>query len=134
MQRSITVGLVGTTLVGGAALLAVALSTVLNFGGGEQAAMNTAREAMKGAIDAPRPEDVAAARPAVAKPAQPKLAAPSWIWAPGDAVSKTATLARRFTLDAPVRAARLVASIDNSGRVLLDGREIAAGDDWGSPF
>ncbi len=134
MQRSITVGLVGTTLVGGAALLAVALSTVLNFGGGEQAAMNTAREAMKGAIDAPRPEDVAAARPAVAKPAQPKLAAPSWIWAPGDAVSGTATLARRFTLDAPVRAARLVASIDNSGRVLLDGREIAAGDDWGSPF
>ncbi len=133
MQRSITVGLLGTTFVGGAALLAIALSTVLNFGGDDRAMVNDARESMRAAIDAPRPEDVAAAAPA-AKPVQPPLATPLWIWAPGDAVADAAVLIRRFTLPAAVKAARLVASVDNAGRVLLDGREIGSGDDWASPF
>ncbi|MFM7052997.1 MAG: hypothetical protein ACKOYN_12835, partial [Planctomycetota bacterium] len=132
MQRSIALGLVGISFVGGAGLLAVALSTVINFERSPVATQEDARAAMAAAVDAPRPDaKPAPADPLPAKPAPQPMAMPMWIWSSASAGSDDrVVLVRRFTLGTAVRDALLRASVDNRARILLDGREIARSDAW----
>jgi len=129
MQRSIAIGLVGISVIGGAGLLAVALSRVVNFAGSAVVAQEDARAAMQQAVDAPRP-DVPAV-PAPAKPAPQPMAMPMWVWSSNNAgADDRVVLTRKFTLGSAVRDARLLVSADNRARVALDGREIAKSDAW----
>ena len=128
MQRSIAIGLVTTSALAGAVLLAAALPVVITFSPKSGGALGEVREAAKAAIDAPLPVAPAAPRK------QPILAAPSWIWSNepvgGDA---DATLVRTFALEGAVRDARIVVAADNASRVLLDGREVGRTDNWSEP-
>ncbi len=137
MERSIALGLVASAVIGAACILAAALPTVLSRPSVAVQALDAARESVKTAIDAPRPEDVAAAMPATpnaAKPAAAAVAAPSWIWSSSSArATEKSTFARVFTLDAPATDVVLVISADNRARVMLDGREVAVNTEWEIP-
>jgi len=127
MDKKTAVGIVVSSVVFGAGFLAVALSTVLGGGGGPGVSVDTAREEMKSALDAARPE-------AVAQPlAQQKLDTPSWIWAPGARVADSAVFTRRVRFGSDAKSARLVIAADNKARVLMDGREIATSEEWAEP-
>lgn len=128
MQRSIAIGLVASSTLAGAVLLAAALPVVLTFSPARDGALGEARAAAKAAIDAPLP--VAPATPRK----QAVLAAPSWIWTAGRAdADASATFVRAFTVDGDARDARAVVAVDNASRVLIDGREVGTTDDWASP-
>jgi len=75
MQKSTAFALVGTTTIVFGGVLAVALSTVISLPSKESQALAGARENVKSALDAPRPEDVAAAQP-TAPATTPPAAAP----------------------------------------------------------
>ncbi|MFM2164614.1 MAG: hypothetical protein RL325_1051, partial [Planctomycetota bacterium] len=126
MERKIAVGIVAISVVSGAGFLALALSTVLSRPSAQSVAVEGAREAMKSDMDAARPE-------LAATPAQPRLDAPSWIWAPGAKVADAAVFTRRARFATEARNARLVIAADNKARVLLDGREVGKADDWSQP-
>ena len=58
-------------------------------------------------------------------------AEPEWIWAAEESRDgEQCTLIRPFTTDRPASIS-IVATCDNSFRLLLDGEEVLAGDDWG---
>ena len=152
MERSTALGLVGTTVVFAGAVLTAALSTVISRPSATQVALDTARESVKSALDAPRPEAVApeavapamtpavatpsanSAKPTVAPPATVQLASPSWIWSSNQAgAQEKAVFARVFTLGGDATDAVFAISADNGARVLLDGREIAQSDEWEIP-
>ncbi|MFM1867691.1 MAG: hypothetical protein RL591_1099, partial [Planctomycetota bacterium] len=59
MQKSTALGLVGTTTVFFGTVLFIALSTVISRPNKESQALAGARENVKSALDAPRPEDIA---------------------------------------------------------------------------
>ncbi len=164
MQKSIAIGIVGTTTVFTGLFLAIALSTVITRPSAESQAMAGARENMKSALDVARPEDVQAAKPAqlagigastqtsatnspaaatnAPASANPKapLATPMWIWAPrstnADATDATESVVftRRFRVPEGVKAARVVVSADNKAVVKLDGKELMRTTDWQEPL
>ena len=128
MQRSIAIGLVASSAVMGAILLAAALPVVITFSPKDGGALGEVRAAAKAAIDAPLP--VAPATPR----AQAVLAAPSWIWSDGPAsADAVALLTRTFTLEAEVRDARVLIAADNKATVTLDGRAVGATTEWWEP-
>ncbi len=137
MQKSTAAGLLGTSFFFTGALLAVALSTVLSRPSAQSVALDSARESVKTAIDAPRPEDVAkpiGSTPAPTKPVQPVLPPPSWIWTATNAgANESAVFARVFTLDGAATEVVFTISADNRARVTLDGREIITSDAWEIP-
>ena len=129
MNRSVAIGIVGSGVVFAGLVLGIALSTVITTSTPGTQAVADAKESMKSAIDAPSASAVPSKKPAAAK-----LATPSWIWARKETTpTDAATLVREFTLDGEARAVKIVASIDNLGRVLLDDREIAKTTDWAAP-
>ena len=152
MQKSTALGLVGTTTVFFGTVLFIALSTVISRPSKESQALAGARENVKSALDAPRPEDMVPAA-APAKPASesgataanaastPKPAAlptPTWIWAPSNASTGAKTedavvFTRRFRVPEGVKAARLVISVDNGASVALDGKALVQTGDWQDP-
>lgn len=145
MQRSTAFGIVLFAFLLGAAVVVVALPKVLNFSPAA-APVAEAREAMRGAVDAPRPDEVratppaageskpAALAPSVTKPVVQPLAMPMWIWSTKSAGADDAVvLTRRFTLGAPGRDAKLVFTADNRSRITLDGKELAATTAWETP-
>jgi len=140
MQKSIALGIVGTTTVFTSIFLAIALSTVITRPSAESQAMAGARENMKSALDAARPEDVQAAKPsqpvggaASTTAAKAPLASPMWIWAPGEATVDQAIFTRRFRAPESVKAARLVVSADNKAVVTFDRKEVARTNEWQEP-
>ena len=132
MDRKVAIGIIASTLIFTSAFVAIALTTVISRPTANDTALDAAQTAAKSAVDAPRTE---VARPsATQKPAAASLAAPFWIWSRKEATkTEQVTLMREFTLDAEVRSVKIVASVDNFGRVLLDGREVATTDDWALP-
>ncbi len=155
MERSIAVGIVASAVIGGAGILAAALPNVLSRPSVQARAMESAAENAKTAIDAPRPEDVAAsaskpsavnsAAPnaatnaaattaAAVKPTPAAVAAPNWIWgSPTASANEVVRLVRAFTLDVDASSCVLAISADNRARVTLDGKEIAINTNWESP-
>ena len=130
MNRSVAIGIVGSGVVFAGLVLGIALSTVITTSTPGTQAVADAKESMKSAIDAPSSGAVPTKKPAAAA----KLATPSWIWARKETTpTDAATLVREFTLDGAARAVKVVASIDNLGRVLLDDQEIAKTTDWAAP-
>ena len=129
MDRKTATALLLVAFLSAAGLLAVALRTVISFPSAQTQNLAAAQETMKSSMDAARPDE--APRPAA--PAQPKLDTPSWIWAPGAKVADAAVFTKRVRLATDIKGARLVISADNKARVLLDGREIAATNDWTEP-
>ena len=59
---------------------------------------------------------------------------PLWIWAAGEKTADSVVLSRTFVLDAEATLGRVVASVDNVGRVTLDGRELGASKEWDAPI
>ena len=128
MQKSTAFALVGTTTIAFGGVLAVALSTVISLPSKESQALAGARENVKSALDAPRPEDIASAQPAaptpetnkpasakpasatpaLATPAAVTLPTPTWIWAPGAGTPDAVGFSRRFRVPEGVKAARFV--------------------------
>ncbi|MFM7262044.1 MAG: family 16 glycoside hydrolase [bacterium] len=163
MQKSTAFALVGTTTIAFGGVLVVALSTVISRPSKESQALAGAREDVKSALDAPRPEDVAVAQPSkpaeststpdvsksetsksetsksdvskssAAKPAAAPLPTPTWIWAPGSETQDAVAFNRRFRAPEGVKAARLVIAVDNASIVKLDGKEIARTTAWEEP-
>ena len=129
MDRKVAIGLVVTAFVSGAALVGVALTTVITLPSKESAALANAQESLKNTRDAVRPDEPAPA-PATAPV---KLDTPSWIWAPGKKVEESVLFTRRYRFATDAKSVRLVITADNKARVLLDGREIAATTEWSEP-
>ncbi|MEY5060471.1 MAG: hypothetical protein RIS45_392, partial [Planctomycetota bacterium] len=127
MDRQTANGIVISSLLFGAGFLAVALHTVIGSSGGDAGNLIAAQESMKSSLDAARPAEPAPA------PAAVKLDTPSWIWAPGGAAADAVVFTRRFRFASDAKSVRLVVSVDNKGRVLLDGKQVAVAEDWSEP-